>query len=104
MARGVKRKPPRSRYGKLPAGALETIPGIGVSLARDLRALGYRRVEDLRGADPEAMYHRLCHQTGTHQDPCVLYTFRCAVYYATRQRPSPRLLQWWNWKGRRLPR
>ena len=28
----------------------------------------------------------------------MLYTFRCAVYYASTPRPKPALLKWWNWK------
>jgi hypothetical protein len=27
-----------------------------------------------------------------------LYTFRCAVYYASNKRHNPKLLKWWNWK------
>jgi hypothetical protein len=36
------------------------------------------------------------------QDPCVLYAFRCAVYYARTPRPRTELLKWWNWKDRAL--
>lgn len=81
---------------------LQRIPGIGPSLARDLRRLGFNRVRDLAAADPEAMYQRLCRLTRSRQDPCVLYAFRCAVYYASRKRHRPELLAWWNWKDRRL--
>jgi len=81
---------------------LQVIPGIGPSLAADLRLLGYRAVSDLKDANPEAMYQRLCRLTGERQDPCVLYVFRCAVYYASRTRHRPELLKWWNWKGRTL--
>ena len=81
---------------------LQVIPGIGPSLAADLRLLGYRAVSDLKDADPEVMYQRLCRLTGERQDPCVLYVFRCAVYYASRTRHQPELLKWWNWKGRTL--
>jgi len=81
---------------------LQVIPGIGPSLAADLRLLGYRAVSDLKDADPEAMYQRLCRLTKARQDPCVLYVFRCAVYYASRTRHRPELLKWWNWKGRTL--
>ncbi|MGE0553702.1 MAG: helix-hairpin-helix domain-containing protein [Gemmatimonadales bacterium] len=79
---------------------LQVIPGIGPSLARDLRRLGYHTPAELRDADPEEMYQRLGRLTRTRQDPCVLYTFRCAVYYASRSRHRPELLLWWNWKDR----
>ncbi len=79
---------------------LQEIPGIGPSLAVDLRDLGIRRVADLRGKDPERLYQRLIALRGAHQDRCVLYVFRCAVYYASTKRPRPELLLWWNWKDR----
>lgn len=78
--------------------ALQVLPGIGPSLAADLWRLGIRRVADLRGADPGRLYRRLNTMTGTRQDPCVLYAFRCAVYAATEDNPDPGLLHWWRWK------
>ena len=77
---------------------LEAIPSVGPSIARDLESLGIGRVEDLKRADPQKLYDRLCKLTGTHQDRCVLYTFRCAVYYASRPVHDPEKLKWWNWK------
>jgi len=82
---------------------LRRIPGIGPSLARDLVDLGIRRVEDLREGNPEQLYEKLCALRGVHQDRCVLYTFRCAVYFATEPKPKPELLKWWNWQDSRLP-
>jgi len=88
--------------GLKPEAGLESIPGIGPSLAEDLRDLGYGDVKDLRGADPERMYARLIELRGRHQDPCVLYAFRCAVYFASMKERDPELLKWWAWKGRTL--
>jgi hypothetical protein len=79
---------------------LTVIPGIGPSLAADLESLGVRQVEDLRTANPEELYETLCVRSGERQDRCVLYAFRCAVYYATHRRHDPNLLKWWNWKDR----
>ena len=81
---------------------LQRAPGIGPSLAQDLRDLGVHRLADLRRRDPERLYERLHQLRGVRQDPCVLYAFRCAAYFARTQRPRPHLLKWWNWKGRRL--
>ncbi|MBT8397028.1 MAG: helix-hairpin-helix domain-containing protein [Gemmatimonadetes bacterium] len=81
---------------------LQEIPGIGPSLSKDLQELGYNRVPDLVRADPEEMYARLIHIRGEHQDRCVLYVFRCAVYYASTADHDPELLKWWAWKGREL--
>ena len=83
---------------------LQRLPAVGPSMAQDLRRLGVRSVKDLARRDPERLYARLCELTGTHQDPCVLYTFRCAVYAARTTTPKPGLLKWWNWKGRTLTR
>jgi hypothetical protein len=79
---------------------LRRIPGVGPSIAADLLALGIRRVEDLRGEDPEQLYERRCGQQRARIDRCLLYVFRCAVYYATEKTHDPALLKWWNWKDR----
>ena len=77
---------------------LQTIPGVGPSLAHDLFSLGYRSVPELAGQDPETMYERLMDQVGHHVDRCVLYVFRCAVYFASNDRHDPEKLKWWTWK------
>jgi hypothetical protein len=81
---------------------LQTLPGIGPSLAADLRALGVRRVADLKRRNPERLYVELNRLRGEQQDPCVLYAFRCAAYAARVSRPRADLLKWWNWKDRTL--
>ncbi len=77
---------------------LQRIPGVGKSLSTDLFDLGIRSVEALDGADPEALYNGLCTLRGVRQDPCVLYVFRCAVYFASSPSPDPDKLKWWRWK------
>ncbi|HOU22566.1 MAG TPA: helix-hairpin-helix domain-containing protein [Kiritimatiellia bacterium] len=79
---------------------LQTIPGVGKRTADDFRRIGIRRVQDLRNKDPEQLYARLCRRVGKPVDRCMLYVFRCAVYYATRKKPDPEKLKWWNWKDR----
>jgi Pathogenicity locus len=74
------------------------IPGVGKSIAEDLWNLGLRSVSDLKNQDPEDLYLRLCALQGTHVDRCMLYVFRCAVYYASNDIHDPELLKWWNWK------
>lgn len=80
--------------------ALRRIPGVGPKLARVLMELGYERVEALRGEDPEQMYRRLMALRDGPVDRCVLYVFRCAVYFASQTRPDPAKLKWWAWKDR----
>ena len=88
---------------RAPRDELQTVPSIGPSLAQDLRDLGVTSVAALARRDPERLYRSLNTLTGVTQDPCVLYSFRCAVYFARTPRPEPELLKWWNWKGRTLP-
>ncbi len=79
---------------------LEEIPGVGKSIAEDLRHLGITSVRQLKGKDPEKLYGKLCRFQASPVDRCVLYVFRCAVYYASTRDPDPELLKWWNWKDR----
>ena len=81
---------------------LRTLPAIGPSLAADLRLLGVKSIADLARRDPERLYARLCDRTDEKQDPCVLYTFRCAVYASRTALPDTELLKWWNWMERRF--
>ncbi len=81
---------------------LETIPGVGRSISKDLNDLGIFEVSDLRGKNPEELYNKLCDIKKTRIDPCVLYVFRCAVYYSTNENPEKELLKWWIWKNRNI--
>lgn len=80
------------------ANELRVIPGIGPSIAGDLNGIGITRVAQLSRADPQKLYDRVCEATGTKQDRCLLYVFRCAVYYASRPVHEAEKLKWWNWK------
>jgi hypothetical protein len=79
---------------------LQAAPGIGPSLGRDLVALGIRGLDELGTADPEELYQRHCQRCGCRVDRCVLYAFRCAVYFASHEEHDPELLKWWSWKDR----
>jgi len=80
--------------------ALQIIPGIGKSMANDLWLLGIKKVEDLKGQNPKDLYEKLKSIAGGQMDICVLYTFQCAVYFATEKRHDPEKLNWWYWKGK----
>jgi len=88
----------RCDLGRTEKKALETIPGVGPRIAAHLESLGVRQVADLEHASPQRLYDGLCERTGARVDPCVLYTFRCAVYYASHAVHDPEKLKWWNWK------
>ena len=79
---------------------LEQIPGIGKSIAQDLCHIGITSVKQLKGKAPETLYRKLCRFKASPVDRCVLYVFRCAVYYASHRNPDPELLKWWNWKDK----
>lgn len=76
---------------------LTTIPGVGKSISNDLQNIGINSVNDLIRKDPEKLYKLSNEYVGQTQDRCLLYVFRCAVYYADGGR-DPQKLKWWNWK------
>jgi hypothetical protein len=81
--------------------SLTRIPGVGKSIAKDLLNIGIRSLEDLNGKNPEDLYHRSNQFAGMVQDKCLLYVFRCAVYYASHKKHNPEKLKWWNWKDKK---
>ncbi len=79
---------------------LQIIPGVGKSIAEDLRNIGIQTVADLKGKDPEKLYAMSNHFEGAVQDRCLLYVYREAVYFSENKNPDPEKLKWWNWKDK----
>jgi len=82
---------------------LKLIPGVGESIATDLYHIGIRRIDDLKGKDPLELYDQSNRFAGCVQDICLLYVFRCAVYFAetaAHERDNEKL-KWWNWKDKK---
>jgi predicted RecB family nuclease len=79
---------------------LQIIPGIGPNMKKDLLDIGIKSVPDLKGKNPEILYRNLCKKRNAHIDRCVLYVFKCAVYFAENKSHDPELLKWWNWKDK----
>lgn len=79
---------------------LKQIPGVGVSIANDLCNIGITRISDLKGKDPQLLYDKSNAYASAIQDRCLLYVFRCAVYYAETPvaEHDAEKLKWWNWK------
>ena len=73
--------------------SLQSLPGVGPSIARDFVDLGILRPEELAGIDPDSLYDDLCTLRGEHIDRCVVYVFRCAHYAVTT---DGRLTQLWD--------
>lgn len=74
------------------------IPGVGPSIAEDFYQMGFKSVDELKDADPEKLYFDFCALKGCKVDRCMLYVFRCAVYFASNSSHDPEKLKWWNWK------
>lgn len=87
------------------AELLMTIPGVGKSISKNLYDIGIRKVSDLKGQNPEKLYDKSNKYTGTVQDRCLLYVFRCAVYFAETKENKRDIekLKWWNWKDQSKP-
>jgi hypothetical protein len=83
---------------------LRKIPGVGKSIAKDLWDIGIINISDLKGKSPEVLFDISNKLVGTVQDRCLLYVFRCAVYYAETDPAlqDPEKLLWWNWQDRYL--
>ncbi|MFQ5559082.1 MAG: helix-hairpin-helix domain-containing protein [Nitrospinota bacterium] len=62
----------------------QKIPGIEKSLSKELIPHGFKSISHVKHENPERMYLSLCNLQGKHIDKCVLYVFRCAVYFATK--------------------
>jgi hypothetical protein len=79
---------------------LTIIPGVGESIATDLWNIGITTLADLKEKNPDELYDLSNHFAGIVQDRCVLYVFKCAVYYAItpQQERETEKLKWWNWK------
>jgi len=79
---------------------LQRIPGVGETIARDLRSIGINTINQLKSRNPEKLYQKLRDFKASPVDRCMLYVLRCAVYYASNTKHDPRLLKWWNWKDK----
>ena len=82
---------------------LRQIPGVGVSLATDLWNIGITKIEDLKGKDAYNLFDLSNDFAGQIQDRCVLYVFKCAIYYSEtpKEEHKKEKLKWWNWKDKK---
>lgn len=80
---------------------LQTIPGIGKACSLDLWNIGIRKISNLSGKNPNKLYNKLNTVNGATHDICMLYTFRCAVYFASEKNHSKEKLNWWYWKDKK---
>ena len=81
---------------------LMLIPGVGKSIANDLINIGITKMEHLKGQDPNKLFHQSNKFAGCVQDRCLLYVFKCAVYFAEtpKEEQENEKLKWWYWKDK----
>lgn len=77
---------------------LQKLPNVGPAVAGDLISLGIRKVEDLKGKDPQKLYDKLEKLAGMHVDRCMLYVLRSLVYIANTGERNPKKVSWWHFK------
>lgn len=82
---------------------LQVIPGVGKSIANDLLNIGIYRVDDLKGKDPQKLFEQSNKFAGCAQDRCLLYVFKCAVYFAEtpKDKNENEKLKWWNYTDKK---
>lgn len=73
------------------------LPNVGPAMAKDLELLGIRTPVQLVGQDPVELYHRLCKQSRTRHDPCVLDVFISVTRFMAGEAPRP----WWHYTEER---
>jgi len=76
----------------------QRIPGVGKSIAQDFLDLGFVSSAELAGQKAEELYEQLNRLKGERTCRCMLYVFRCAIYFISEKEPDPILLNWWMWK------
>ncbi len=64
---------------KIIRNELQQIPGVGKSIAQDLRNIGIQSISDLKGKNPEKLYNKSNKFAGSVQDRCLLYVFVCSA-------------------------
>ena len=79
---------------------LTELPNVGPALAGYLRHIGIVDPQDLKGADPYALYHELCVLDATRYDPCLLDAFISIVRFMDGHGARP----WWAYSAERKAR
>ena len=93
----TRRAPPDDPAQREVWKAFQELGSVGPACAKDFLLLGFRKVSDLKGQDPNRLYTRLCELTKTRQDPCVEDVLRCAVAQAENPALPKKWKDWWSW-------
>ncbi len=76
---------------------LEQIPNVGKAVATDLRGIGIKKPQQLKGKDGLKLYDQLCRTTGVRHDPCMADTLMAVVDFMNGGKPKP----WWTFTSYR---
>lgn len=79
----------------------QRLGSVGPATAQDLLDLGYRRLEELAGEDPHAMFRRLQEIKHHPLDPCCEDALRCAVAQVEIPTLPEEMKQWFRWQPQR---
>ncbi len=79
---------------------LTDLPNIGQAMVRNLQRIGITAPQQLVGKDPLKLYEKLCRETGSRHDPCVLDVFISITRFIDGEAPQP----WWHYSEERKQR
>lgn len=81
---------------------LKDLVSVGPATLKDFQILKIKTLADLRKADENKLYQKLCKATNAIHDPCVIDVFRCAIEQAKDPELPQEKCQWFYWSKIRL--
>ena len=79
------------------SGELSGLRSVGPAALRDLHRLGINTADELRRADADQLFAKLCRITGKTYDPCVRDVFAAAIAQAKNPDLPEEQRDWWYW-------
>jgi nucleotidyltransferase/DNA polymerase involved in DNA repair len=76
---------------------LADLRSVGPATLADFRILGITSPAQLRRANADALFAKLCRTTGTTYDPCVRDVFAAAIAQAKDPQLPEEQRDWWYW-------
>jgi hypothetical protein len=79
------------------SGELAGLRSVGPAALSDLRRLSITTAAQLRRADADRLFAKLCRITGKTYDPCVRDVFAAAIAQAKNPDLPEEQRDWWYW-------
>ena len=76
---------------------LADLRSVGPATLADFRILGITSTAQLRRADADRLFAKLCRTTGEAYDPCVRDVFAAAIAQAKDSHLPEEQRDWWYW-------